>query len=153
GDFFGGTAPVVFAQPQTANGSDPVISRLSKITGNSFGVRLQEEEGQDGHVSETVGYIALQRRSGRIDGRVFEVRQADEEITEEWQRISFGNRYDSPLFYADMQTLNGGDTAELRYRNLTGNGVEVKIEEEESADTETSHVPETVGYAVFEGSV
>ena len=153
GDFFGGTAPVVFAQPQTANGSDPVISRLSKITGNSFGVRLQEEEGQDGHVSETVGYIALQRRSGRIDGRVFEVRQADEEITEEWQRISFGNRYDSPLFYADIQTLNGGDTAELRYRNLTGNGVEVKIEEEESADTETSHVPETVGYAVFEGSV
>ena len=51
-----------------------------------------------------------------------------------------------------MQTYYGTDTANLRYRNLTGTGVDIKVEEEQSRDTETAHTSETVGYAVFERS-
>ena len=35
----------------------------------------------------------------------------------------------------------------------TGTGVEVKVEEEQSADTETAHTNERVGYLVIEGSL
>ena len=52
-------------------------------------------------------------------------------------------------FLADLQSFNGDDPVDIRYRNLTQSGVEVRIEEEQSADEETSHL-EAIGYAVFE---
>jgi len=48
-----------------------------------------------------------------------------------------------------MQTTNGGDTATLRYRELTGGKVSVYVEEETSRDTEVDHAPEDVGYMVL----
>ncbi|WP_440005330.1 hypothetical protein [Halomicrococcus sp. SG-WS-1] len=51
-----------------------------------------------------------------------------------------------------MQTFRGIDPANLRYRNLSGTGVELEVDEERSADDETAHVPEDIGYAVFESS-
>ena len=55
-------------------------------------------------------------------------------------------------FVADLQTFEGYNTAELRYRNLSGTGVDVKVEEEQSEDDETGHRYEAIGYAVFEGT-
>jgi hypothetical protein len=49
-----------------------------------------------------------------------------------------------------MQTIDGPNPAELRYRNLSDSGVEVRIEEEQSKDTETAHTTESVGYFVLE---
>lgn len=67
-------------------------------------------------------------------------------------------------FIAEMQTFKGADAAHLRYRALKDSSVEVirfklldrlsfqvKVEEEESKDRETSHVAEVVGYIVLEG--
>jgi hypothetical protein len=51
-----------------------------------------------------------------------------------------------PLFMAEMQTTNDGDTATLRAQNITATGPQVKVEEEQSKDLETSHAAETVGY-------
>lgn len=56
-----------------------------------------------------------------------------------------------------MQTFNGPDTATLRYQNLNGHQVQVKVEEERSANAETQHANEVVGYmalwpAAFAGS-
>jgi hypothetical protein len=38
-----------------------------------------------------------------------------------------------------MQTTDGGNSAALRYKSLTGSGVEVFVEEETSLDDETRH--------------
>jgi hypothetical protein len=49
-----------------------------------------------------------------------------------------------------MQTFDGNDTAGLRYQNLSGSSVDVRVEEEQSADDETRHVDEVVGYLVID---
>ncbi|WP_458189550.1 hypothetical protein [Haladaptatus sp. NG-WS-4] len=152
-DFFPET-PVVLAQAQTYNGGDPIVTRLQNVSGGSFDVRVQEEEANDDvHPNaETVGYVGLEQATGEVDGTAFEVQRL-EGVTDEWSQISFQQEYDTPQFVADLQTFDGPDTANLRYRNLSGTGVEVKVEEEQSADTETNHTTEAVGYAVFEDSV
>lgn len=143
--------PVVFTQSQTYNGGDPVVTRNRNVTGGGFRTVLQEEEAKrsGGHATETVGYVAVEAgtisgrgpdsRAGRVDG-----------VDDDWHAIDFGAEYDDePTFVADMQTTNGGNTAGLRYRNYDGRSVEVQVDEETSADSETHHVEETVGYWVF----
>ncbi|WP_227379056.1 hypothetical protein [Haladaptatus halobius] len=154
-DFFGTATPVVLAQAQTLNGPDPIVTRLTDVSSSSFRVRVQEEEqnATTSHTSETVGYIALQQGTGQLNGRPFEVARTGTTVTDQWSRISFQQQYDAPQFIANLQTFIGPDTANLRYRNLTGTGVEVKVEEEQSADTETAHAAESIGYVVFDGSV
>ncbi len=47
-----------------------------------------------------------------------------------------------------MQTTLGANTAGLRYTNLDGTSADVLVEEEQSADDETWHRTEDVGYLV-----
>lgn len=148
-------APVVFAQPQTYNGSNPIVSRLRGISSGSAEIRLQEEEGEEHggwHRVEEVGYVALTPGSGVIQGRPAEVGTTGDKVTDSWHEIPFEGTYDDPRFVADIQSYNGGKTANLRYRNLTGSSVEVSVEEEQSADESTNHRPENVGYLVVEGA-
>ncbi len=54
-----------------------------------------------------------------------------------------------PVFLADMQTSNGGNTANLRRQDKDFYGIDVKIAEEQSLDGEIYHTTEVVGYMVF----
>ncbi|WP_266081643.1 hypothetical protein [Haladaptatus caseinilyticus] len=153
GDFFGAETPILLAQAQSFNGGDPIVTRLRNISSDAFDVRVQEEEAQGGHPNnEQVGTVALEQTVGSLDSRSFEVQRTGETVNHEWSRIAFEQAYEIPQFVADIQTFNGSDTANLRYRNLSGSGVEIKVEEAQSADTEIEHAPESVGYAVFEGA-
>ncbi|MFH5801515.1 hypothetical protein [Haladaptatus sp. CMAA 1911] len=144
--------PVVFAQSQTHHGSQACITRLSDITRDSFTIRVQESQSNinSGHVPESIGYIALEEKTGKLNGKRFEVHRTNERITDDWSRISFDQRYESPQFIADIQSFRGSNTCNLRYRNLSSAGVEVKIEEEQSIDSEMNHGEESIGFAVFE---
>jgi hypothetical protein len=149
------TTPVVFAQSQTYEGTDPIVTRLRDVDPSGFDVRVQEEEGEENggyHFEEQVGYVAVEPGTGTLDGRAFEVDTYGDGVDDSWSRIEFERSYDAPRFVADMQTFNGPNTANLRYRNLTSESVEVFVEEERSADSETDHFDERVGYAVFEGA-
>ena len=48
-----------------------------------------------------------------------------------------------------MQTTDGPDTASLRWDNRSTTGIQVKVEEEQSRDSETTHTSEVVGYFAF----
>jgi hypothetical protein len=143
------TSPVVFAQSQTFNGGQSVVARVRNLSSSGFEVRVQEAEAKGAHVEEAVGYIALEPGRGSPDGVTLETGTTDNTVTDNWQRIGFRGNYGGTLaFLAGMQTYDGSDTAGVRYRNLTKGGVEVKIEEEQSADNETGHTSEIVGYLV-----
>jgi len=58
---------------------------------------------------------------------------------------------DNPYFLAQIQTFDGGDPAGLRYRVSSGK-VQVMVEEEQSADSETAHTSEVVGWVAFASS-
>ncbi|WP_435360171.1 S8 family serine peptidase [Haloarchaeobius sp. DFWS5] len=146
-----GAAPVVLTQTQTVADLDPVVTRVKNVDAGGFSVKLQEEESRGGHATETVGYVALATGNSHLDGTGVLVGKTGNTVTHEWHHIDFGDSLGAtPVFLAAQQTTDGGDTAGLRYRNFGGSGVDVKVEEGKSADSEVRHTTEVVGYAVFE---
>lgn len=146
--------PVVFTQPLTFEGPNPIVTRLRNVSKSGADVQLQEEEGEPhggAHRTETVGYVAAEPGTGTLYGRRFEVNCCNH-VDDDWQRIEFDRSYDDPQFLAAIQTHSGPNTANLRYRNLDSSGVELFVEEEQSDDDETYHLKERVGVFVIEGS-
>ncbi len=159
-------APVILTQAQTYKGSDAIVTRQRNLAnGLGFEVRLQEEEANGAHVLETVGYIAIQTGSGNINGLAYTTGVTPVAVTHvRWYTINFAGlspasletvatpscKTNEPIFLAGLQSYKGGDTAALRYKDLTLNSVKVFVEEERSANSETSHVKESVGYIAFE---
>ena len=143
--------PVVFASTNTFNESDAVTVRMRKISASNFQIMLQEQEkNAKSHAVETISYIAWEPSSGEIDGMRFEVAGTGNSVTHKEYHIGFGPDYDAePVFLSDMQTTDGGDTANVRCKNKTASGVDIWVDEEGSKDSETSHTTEEVGYMTF----
>lgn len=143
------SAPVVLAQIATRNGSQAATTRIRNVTTSSFQVRVQEEEGNDGtHAVETVHFLAIQPGATTANGNRVVVGRTGNSVTDAFATINFST-VGSPSFFANMQTFDGGDPAALRYRNLSSTSVQVKVEEEASADAEVGHTTEVVGYVVI----
>jgi hypothetical protein len=150
------TAPVVLTQAQTTYESSAVVTRQQAINTGGFQVKVQEEEGNDGaHTLETVGYIAIEPGAGMIGNMAFEAQWTPDLVTHAWFTIDLKQSYTRPVFLAGMQSYNGGNTAGVRYSDLGADQARVFVEEEQSADSETAHITEIIGYAVFdhEGSL
>lgn len=54
-----GEKTVVVSQCQTYNGGQAVVTRHRNVSSSGFEVRLQEEEANDHHATETIGYAAV----------------------------------------------------------------------------------------------
>ena len=142
--------PVVLTQAQTYNGADPIVTRQRDVSAAGTQVRVQEEEARGRHLAETIGYIVIEPGTGSNDGTSFEAGRTRNTMTDTPQTIGFSQDMGStPVFLAGMQTFDGPDSSGLRYRNLDGSGVDVFVEEERSADDETNHTDEVVGYFVI----
>lgn len=71
-------------------------------------------------------------------------------LTHEWGSVSFSRSFNgAPGVFASIQTFNGGNPAAVRVRNVTSGGAELQVEEEQSADEDTKHVAERVGYVAI----
>jgi hypothetical protein len=143
------STPVVFTQAQTYNGSDAIITRTRNVSTAGFETRLQEQESFDGqgHTNEVVGYFAIEPGTADFGDATVEVGTAT--VDDSWTQIDFDQSHDTvQRFLASVQTNAGWQPVNIRRRNLDSTGVEVFLEEETSADSETAHVSETVGYLV-----
>ena len=145
------TVPVVMAAISSFNGGDTVTGRMRNITIQGFEFCMQEQElNSQSHTAETISYIAWEPSSGNIDGITFAINKTGNVVTQDFQNVTFTQTFmTSPMFLADIQTTNGGDTANVRWQNKDAYGVEIHIDEEQSMDTEIDHKPEIVGYMVF----
>ena len=138
---------VVFSEVVTARGADPVTTRISNVTDRGFDLVLQEEEAfrDGGHMVEDVAFVAIEAGGG--DGpNVYVIDGVDHTGTD----VAFGAFDEAPVLLADIQTMNGGDTAALRYHDLSTDGASLFLEEETSLDDETWHAPETIAVAVID---
>ncbi len=143
------SAPVVVAQVASFNGSQGVTNRIRNVTANSFEIQLEEEEANDGtHNVERVDWIAIETGSTTVGGRSLVVGRTGNSVTDAWFTINYSS-VSGPTFIADMQTTDGGDTAALRHRNLGSTSVQVKVEEEQSLNTEVAHTTEVIGYILI----
>jgi PKD repeat protein len=140
--------PVILTQVQTENEADAVTGRLRKISQSSFDYMLQEQETTNtSHTNETVGYIAWEPGQGSLGNLLYDAGKTANSVTQDWSELSFLTDFpDMPMFIAGMQSYDGGDSAALRSQNMSQTTVQVKIEEEQSKDSEVAHTTEVVGY-------
>jgi len=139
--------PIILANPVTTNQSNPAANRLRNVSVNGFVHKLQGEEKSQDHVNETIHYIAWEQGTGSLDTTLYEIGNTDDKVNHNWLSLSFSQQSTTiPFYFAAMQSTDGGDTAGLRYTNLTNKSISIKIEEEQSKDSEINHTTETVGY-------
>ena len=128
--------PQVFLTVQTFNGSQAVTMRERQVTGDYFVAAMQEEERlNDGHLVETVGYLAIE--PGNVDGvrtgyiicnhefvavsnigkqlKLEEEQSRDKEVNHVIELVSL-LRIGEKNIFAQIQTFKGGDTVSLRIR-------------------------------------
>ena len=140
--------PVVVSTITSVNDPDAVVVRLRNVDTGGFDLKLQEQEANaNNHQGEVISYIAWEPSAGTIDGFAFLVDQTNDEVKHEIHTIGFGNIFDkTPVFLCDMQTTDGGNTANLRWQNKDAYAVEVLVDEEQSNDDEINHITEVVGF-------
>ena len=105
--------------------------------------------GRGTHGNEAIDWIAFDRGgspAGILAGRTGDV------VTDKPHRIAFDKGFSSDrfVFVADMQTRDGGDTADLRLLASDAGGATILIDEETSRDWETRHTSEDVGFVGIE---
>ncbi|WP_195822435.1 M10 family metallopeptidase C-terminal domain-containing protein [Roseobacter sp. MH60115] len=136
--------PMVFAQ-LTGDAEDRAIThRLDDISADSFDFRLQAQESDRNTVrdidDENLYWVALDIADG---SSIFErgFVNADHNYTNTGTVLD-GNE----AFFADMQTLIGTDPSGLRYDRGSDGRVSVRVEEEESYDSEITHAVEKLAW-------
>ena len=145
------SVPVVLSQSTTFAGGDTIVTRQRNATVSGFSVKVQEEEKRGSHVGEDVSWIAIDAASGSTGGSLYESFKTGDTVTHRNSEIGFTSDFSSnPVFVAAMQTTDGGDTANLRHKNLSGDGATIWVDEEESSDSEVWHTTEVVGVLAIE---
>jgi hypothetical protein len=145
-------APIVMTSLTSFNDAETVTGRIKQVTIDGFSYRMREQESntQD-HLAETLSYIAWEPSLGTIGDVNYNVGRTADAVTHKTYSLLFDTQFASPpTFLADMQTTDGGDTANVRCKNKAGDAVEVLIDEEQSRDSETGHTTEVVGFIALE---
>ena len=149
--------PVIFAQPLSYNSSDPATVRITDIESNSFSVQVQEptlinQNTHDGvHGEETFSFLVMEQGVWELsDGTIIEVGTITTSATtrSDWQNITFTHDFtgsSAPVVLTQVQTDNDATFVQTRQRNITNNGFELALEEEE-AYRDSGHGAETIAW-------
>ncbi len=130
----GVAAGLVMAQITSASAPEAVVTRVSSVTATGFDLHMQEQESKDGlHAAETVDWIAL---DDHADGFDFVSLRLDQT----WQTVAAPAPGTALL--GGMQSEAESDSAVLRYRADSDGRIALQVQEEQSADRETAHLPE-----------
>ncbi len=147
---------VVIAGPPSYHNPHPGVARLRNVTDLGFEMRFQEWDyrrldfADTTHPKEDVPYVVL--RPGRhlmTDGSVWEVGTFPIRGTNRWQSQLFTEPFAKvPHLFLTVQTANGASAISVRARNVTADGFEAALAEEEALND--GHPSETLGYLAVE---
>ncbi|PLX92969.1 MAG: hypothetical protein C0621_08445, partial [Desulfuromonas sp.] len=145
-----GAEPAVFASVMSYAGAEKVTARTHHVTAGGFKVTMQEQESKnDGHASEMIGWVAIDKGTATVNGRSLHV--VDTQTTDTATATTLpSTARRTPFILGAMQTTIGGDPSVLRSQNFGKTSVDLKIQEEKSADAETTHAAEDISLMVVE---
>ena len=148
-------APLFWSSVISNNEADPVGIRHANINAMQAGLFLQEETSSDAeteHANESVSYLAMSNNADFTNnqGDVFGETGAIN-ITNAWTTISFSREYTKPVAIVGGVSNNDTEPVQIRVRNLTGNTMEVRLQEWNYQDG--NHGSEAVSWMVVEGSI
>ena len=118
-----------------------------------MGLEEEEANNNSGHKTETVGWLAMDTGSGLWDGNAYYAGTTGDTVKDQWSDVEFNSLFENvPQFLASLASYDGADPAGLRYQNLDSGGVEIKVEEDTSVDSEIIHKGESVDFLAIEAS-
>jgi len=154
-----GSTPVVLANVQTTNGTQPVEARVTSTSTDSFDVTICHQDSTDGcdsgHDIETVGWVAFEPGSGPFD-EASEIDTTGDSVSDSnWTSQSFPSFSSTPVVVVTTQTKDGDQEPLIdEAKSVTQTSVEVRYCELNSKDDCDLHTSETVGWlAVSEGTL
>jgi len=136
------TKPVIFTQITSEVDDSTAVVQLRNISSSQFEMRLREEEALDGkHGRESVAWFAIEQGATN-EGEVKEVT-----ISSAGHSVGFAQNYgNNPIFLTSLQSTFENDPVAIKVSSLTGSSATVTLSEEQSADIETNHIDEKLGY-------
>lgn len=146
---------VVLSQTVTVNEPTAVNIRTHWPAPGRCYLRLQEEQATGTttpHAPETVHYITISQGAhtgSSINDFAYEADRISNGVTDQWQTRYWnlaGTFSQPPLILAKMQSTNDKDPAYIDLQNVFQAGADFRIQEEQSADMETQHGEEIIGY-------
>ncbi|MEM0997023.1 MAG: T9SS type A sorting domain-containing protein [Bacteroidota bacterium] len=141
--------PAIMTQVQTTNSNTRYLhTRQRNATTTNFEARLEREESQATNAPTTpelVGYFAISKGSGVLDGVIYE---AGSFVTDESNfNQNFGVPFTDDLHYiSSIATFNDAEPVTPRWRILDSTFVRSFVQEDISSDNETNHADETLDY-------
>ncbi len=145
--------PVVVSKSPSHNGGAPAVIRIRNVDTSSFEIRVQEWEYLNGvHKIESVGFLAMERGSytlpdeARVEASWFETDKASS-----FGAVSFNRLFQvDPVVVTAVCSFNEEDTVAGRVRNVSTQGFEFTMQEQELSDK--NHAKEMVAYVAWEPS-
>jgi hypothetical protein len=141
------TIPVVMASLAGISDTDPANTVVNNVTKTGFKVKLQPEEAvKKNHGSERIDFIAWEPSTGLAGSIKFDIGLVTK-VNGNWKSFTFNNAFNTPPVVAAIrQTFNGSNPATVLARNRLASEIDFRIAEDTSADLETTHANETVGF-------
>ena len=151
-----GTPLFIGLTPASFHGGQPGVARIKRQVIRGFVpagffqlfTRFQEFSYLDQfHVNEQVGLMGFYSGLTTLDdGTQISAENFTLSGNNQWKSIKFPRSFQNkPHLFVFAQTSHGGQPFILRVRNVTQNGFEVSIQEEEALMF-SGHVPETIAY-------
>lgn len=140
------SAPALLAAVQTYQDSMPVFTRIKDTDPGGFSIAMEEEEVKgDGHLDETVGWIALQKGKALTpDKRAIEITEVKPNHYPATVKFTASFSHGSPVLLCGLSSTDGTDTAIAAQHNLSQASVRVFVQEDNSWDDELMHYSEIV---------
>lgn len=141
-----GSVPVVIAQIEAEHG-DALVPRIQDSVEHAFAVRVQEQESSTSAFpgpSANIHFVAINAGSGELNGRQFESGAIDGAPS---GTQAFGQAFSStPLVFGTLQSTKEVDPVNVRMTGVSAGDFTFQYQEEQSADKETFHGGESLGY-------
>ncbi|QNI94086.1 putative cadherin domain-containing protein [Synechococcus sp. A15-127] len=152
----GQQSPTVLTQLQTNANEQYLLTRTDLITGSSFSVMMEAEEGgmSSTPASELVGWLAIESgtssfgESNKLDANI-----SSSNVSSTGTDIAYSSNFSTPnALFAKIATHNDPDTGAARIVSQSDTGFRVLVDEEQAGDSETTHGNENVAYIVIDES-
>jgi PKD repeat protein len=142
-------APIVVANPPSANDAEPALVRISGVESTGFWIRIQEWDYLDGiHGFETVSYLVMEQGSHLLpSGQRVEAGKFIQGGAEQ-SRIGFAESFATvPVVLASVTSLNDAKAVTPRVNNVTRDAFQLALVEQETI--KAGHGPETIHYIAW----
>ena len=148
--------PVVVAGPASTIGGDPVTVRIRNVTSNSFQIRIDEWDYRDDlHIPERVDYFVVEAGTHQLaDGTTLHASKVNRQNlgwSQQGFSGAFGNSSEAPVVIASVTTTREATAATTRINNVTRNGFQLRLQEEQAADQR--HGGEEVSFIAIEKGI